>query len=110
MAPMGRAGTFGRQFPRNHQILYLQQDWPGGPEAPRAARIDPAAHGPLFWLKSDTENPGEWAKSGNGVLGKWSGRPLASIAKHDAIALLDGLVDSGRRYSQPNSDGPENLL
>ncbi|WP_445215737.1 tyrosine-type recombinase/integrase [Bradyrhizobium sp. Pa8] len=49
-----------------------------------------------FGLKPDPENQGEWEKSGNGVLAKWSGRPLASITKHDAIVLLDGLVDSGR--------------
>jgi hypothetical protein len=49
-----------------------------------------------FGLKPDPENPGDWQKSGNGVLGKWSGRLLAIITKHDAITLLDGLVDSGR--------------
>ncbi|MDA9401725.1 tyrosine-type recombinase/integrase [Bradyrhizobium sp. CCBAU 45389] len=49
-----------------------------------------------FGLKPDPEKPGEWKKSGKGVLGKWSGRPLASITKHDAIVLLDGLVDAGR--------------
>lgn len=50
-------------------------------------------------LKPDPENPGEWKKTGNGVLGKWAGRPLASIAKHDAIVLLDALVDSGREVT-----------
>ncbi|AWL95760.1 integrase [Bradyrhizobium ottawaense] len=49
-----------------------------------------------FGLKADPEKPGEWGTTGNGVLGKWSGRPLASITKHDAIVLLDALVDSGR--------------
>ena len=47
-----------------------------------------------FGLKPDPDSPGEWQKSGNGVLGKWSGRPLASITKRDAITLLDGLVNS----------------
>ncbi|MCK1302950.1 integrase arm-type DNA-binding domain-containing protein [Bradyrhizobium sp. 24] len=49
-----------------------------------------------FGLKPDPENSGDWVKSGNSVLGKWSGRPLASLTKYDAITLLDGLVDSGR--------------
>ncbi|MGY8709538.1 integrase arm-type DNA-binding domain-containing protein [Bradyrhizobium sp. 18BD] len=49
-----------------------------------------------FGLKPDPEKPAEWIKTGNGVLGKWSSRPLVSIAKHDAIVLLDGLVDSSR--------------
>ncbi|MFK4382519.1 tyrosine-type recombinase/integrase [Bradyrhizobium sp. USDA 223] len=49
-----------------------------------------------FGLKPDSEKPGEWQTTGNGVLGKWSGRSLASITKHDAIVLLDALVDSGR--------------
>lgn len=49
-----------------------------------------------FGLKPDPEQPGEWQTTKNGVLGKWSGRPLASITKHDAIVLLDSLVDSGR--------------
>lgn len=49
-----------------------------------------------FGLKPDPESAGNWKKTGNGVLGKWSGRSLASITKHDAITLLDALVDSGR--------------
>lgn len=49
-----------------------------------------------FGLKPNPEHPGEWKKSGNGVLKSWSGRPLASITKHDAITMLDSLVDSGR--------------
>ncbi|OSJ33252.1 hypothetical protein BSZ19_16575 [Bradyrhizobium japonicum] len=49
-----------------------------------------------FGLKPDPEQAGEWQATGKGVLGKWSGRPLASISKHDAIVLLDALVDIGR--------------
>jgi integrase len=48
-----------------------------------------------FGLKPDPENAGEWKKSGNGVLKHWSGRPLASITKGDAIVILNGLVDAG---------------
>jgi integrase len=48
-----------------------------------------------FGLKLDPDKPGEWKKSGNGVLGHWSGKPLASITKGDAIVLLDKLVDAG---------------
>jgi integrase len=47
-------------------------------------------------LRPDPENPGDWKKTGNGVLKRWSGRPLASITKRDAIELLDRVVDSGR--------------
>ena len=46
-----------------------------------------------FGLKPDPNSAGEWKKTGNGVLKAWSGRPLASITKHDAITLLDRLVD-----------------
>jgi integrase len=46
-----------------------------------------------FGLKPDPDAPSEWKKTGNGVLKSWSGRPLASIAKNDAITLLDRLVD-----------------
>lgn len=46
-------------------------------------------------LKPDPEKPGEWIKTGKGVLKRWSGRSLASITKTDAIVLLDGLVDAG---------------
>ena len=46
-------------------------------------------------IKPDPDKPGEWKKSGNGVLGHWSGKPLASITKSDAITLLDKLVDDG---------------
>lgn len=46
-------------------------------------------------LKPDPENLGEWIKTGGGVLGRWSGKSLASITKHDAIVLLDKLVDAG---------------
>ena len=49
-----------------------------------------------FGLKPDPDAPGEWKKTGNGVLGAWSGRPFASITKHDAVVLLDSLVDDGR--------------
>jgi integrase len=49
-----------------------------------------------FGLRPDPANPGEWKKTGNGVLKHWSGRPLASITKYDAITLLDRLVDSDR--------------
>jgi integrase len=48
-----------------------------------------------FGLKPDPEKSGEWKKTGRGVLGKWSGKTLASITKRDAITLLDGLVDDG---------------
>jgi integrase len=46
-------------------------------------------------LKPDPEKPGEWKTAGNGVLKRWSGRPLASITKRDAIVLLDDRVDAG---------------
>lgn len=47
-------------------------------------------------LKPDPEKPGQWIKRTNGgVLKQWSGRPLASITKRDAITLLDKLVDAG---------------
>jgi integrase len=46
-------------------------------------------------LKPDPENAGEWVKTGAGVLKRWSGKPLASLTKRDAITLLDALVDAG---------------
>jgi integrase len=48
-----------------------------------------------FGLKPDPDRPGEWKRTGNGVLKSWSGRPLGSITKHDVITLLDRLVDGG---------------
>lgn len=48
-----------------------------------------------FGLKPDPEQHGAWKKTGGGVLKYWSGRPVGSIAKADAIALLDRLVDGG---------------
>lgn len=48
-----------------------------------------------FGLKPDSASPGDWKKSGNGILKYWSGRQLASISKRDAIILLDRLVDEG---------------
>lgn len=48
-----------------------------------------------FGLRPDAEKPGEWKKTGSGVLRRWSGRSLASITKHDAIALLNDLMDAG---------------
>jgi integrase len=46
-------------------------------------------------LKPDPDKPGQWKKTGRGVLGQWSGKPLASIVKRDAISLLNKLVDAG---------------
>jgi integrase len=48
-----------------------------------------------FGLRLDVDTPGGWKKTGAGVLKHWSGRPLASITKRDAITLLDRLVDAG---------------
>jgi integrase len=48
-----------------------------------------------FGLKPDPDKAGEWKKNGRGVLKHWSGRSMASITKHDAIALIDALVDEG---------------
>ncbi|QDM32186.1 site-specific integrase [Tardiphaga sp. vice352] len=48
-----------------------------------------------FGLKPDAEAPSGWKTTGRGVLGSWTGKPLASITKRDAITLLDGLVDAG---------------
>jgi integrase len=46
-----------------------------------------------FGLKPDAEKPGEWVKTGAGVLKCWSGRPLASIAKHNVQTLVDAIAD-----------------
>jgi len=46
-----------------------------------------------FGLKPDPEKPGEWIKTGAGVLKRWSGRPLASITQHDVQALVDAIAD-----------------
>jgi integrase len=51
--------------------------------------------GHYLGLKPDPKSASNWIKTGAGVLGKWSGRPLASIAKRDAITLLDSLKDGG---------------
>jgi integrase len=48
-----------------------------------------------FGLKPDPTKPGAWKKTGSGVLKRWSGRPLSSIAKRDAIALIEDIVDAG---------------
>jgi integrase len=48
-----------------------------------------------FGLKRDPDKRGEWVKTGNGLLRHWSGRPLASITKRDAIVLLEGIADDG---------------
>ncbi len=61
-----------------------------------------------FGLRPDPENPDDWkrppdpenpdggfVKTGGGVLKHWSGKPLASITKRDAISLLNALVDAG---------------
>lgn len=48
-----------------------------------------------FGLKPDPASPGDWKKSGSGILKHWSGRPLASVSKRDAIVMLDRLVDEG---------------
>jgi integrase len=47
-------------------------------------------------LKPDPDKAGEWKKTGNGVLARWSGKPLASITKLDARVMLNGLVDKGK--------------
>ncbi|WP_441229454.1 tyrosine-type recombinase/integrase [Tardiphaga sp. 215_C5_N2_1] len=49
-----------------------------------------------FGLRADPDNKGGWKKTGSGVLKRWSGKSLASITKHDAIVLLDKLVDAGQ--------------
>jgi integrase len=46
-----------------------------------------------FGLKPDLEQPGEWIKTGAGVLKRWSGRPLASISQHDVQTLVDAIAD-----------------
>jgi integrase len=46
-----------------------------------------------FGLKPDAEKPGEWIKTGAGVLKRWSGRPLASITQHDVQTLVDAIAD-----------------
>ena len=52
-----------------------------------------------FGLKPDPDQPGEWIKSGAGVLKRWSGRSLQSIAKRDVISLVDTMVDGGSPVS-----------
>jgi integrase len=46
--------------------------------------------GRLLGLKPGKGN--EWIKTGNGVLKKWSRRPLHAITKGNVIALLDGIA------------------
>lgn len=48
-----------------------------------------------FGLKPDPEKPGEWIKTGAGVLQRWSGRPLASITQHDVRELVEAISDGG---------------
>jgi integrase len=50
-------------------------------------------------LKPDLENPGEWVKTGGGVLQRWSGRPLASITQHDVRELVEAIDDGGAPVS-----------
>jgi integrase len=50
-------------------------------------------------LKPDPERPGEWVKTGGGVLKRWSGRPLASITQHDVRDLVEAIDDGGAPVS-----------
>jgi integrase len=61
----------------------------------RASTRNLTAH--YFGLKPDPEKPGEWIKRdpAGGVLKSWSGRPLTSITKSNAIALLESIIDTG---------------
>ena len=52
-----------------------------------------------FGLKPDPEKPGEWVKTGNGVLKRWAGRPLASITQHDVRELVEAIDDGGAPVS-----------
>jgi integrase len=50
-------------------------------------------------MKTDPEKPGEWIKTGAGVLKRWSGRPLASITQTDVQALVEAIADGGAPIS-----------
>ena len=49
----------------------------------------------LFGLKRDPGNDGEWLATGSGVLLRWNGRRLDSIAKGDILDLLDDTAKAG---------------
>lgn len=46
----------------------------------------------LLGFKRDPKNPGEWIKTGNGVLATWQGRTVQSIKPQEVRNLLDDLV------------------
>ncbi len=46
----------------------------------------------LLGLRRDQSHPSGWAETGAGVLAKWKGRPVTSIAKRDVVDLLDEIA------------------
>jgi integrase len=48
--------------------------------------------GRLLGLKPGPKNPGEWIETGNGVLARWSGKPLHAITKGVVIDMLDDIA------------------
>ena len=69
-------------------IVKFMNDYPltSGREARESTKEQTAM---LLGLKPDGK--GGWKPNGNGVLGKWTGKPLATISRKDGVALIDQL-------------------
>jgi integrase len=76
-------------------IVFLQRYRGPKKQGLRESTRNLTAH--YFGLKPD--GAGEWIKTGNGVLGKWSGRPLASITPADVTKLVEAIDDTGKHVT-----------